>query len=164
MKEQHIISIIEGAPLGSLSEGELESVRTHAARCPECRRAFEAARVSSELLRARAAETFEPSPFFQTRVMAALRARRAEEEVPVLSRLWRAAGALASSMAATVALLAGLTFIAPGAGIWPAADEEVAAASEPSSAAEAVLLGADDAELDYEQVFSAVYTSGESDE
>ncbi len=162
MKEQHIINIIEGTPLGSLGEGELAAVRAHTERCAGCRRAFEAARDSSELLRARAAETFEPSPFFQTRVMAALRARRAEEEVPMLSRLWRAAGALASSMAATVALLAGLTFLAPGVGLWPA-DEEVAATSEPYSA-EAALLGAEDDEMDYEQVFSVVYTSGESDE
>jgi predicted anti-sigma-YlaC factor YlaD len=163
MKEQHIINVIEGAPLGSLSAGELESVRAHAARCEECRRAFEAARVSAEMLRARAAEEFEPSPFFQTRVLAALRARRAEEEAPMLARLWRAAGALASSMAATVALLAGLTFVVPTAGV--ADEEEVAAASEPYSA-EAALLGASagDEEMDYEQVLSAIYASGVSDE
>jgi hypothetical protein len=163
MREQHIKGIIEGAPLGSLSEGELEAVRAHAARCAECGRAFAAARVSAELLRARAAETFEPSPFFQTRVLAALRARRAEEEAPVFSRLWRAAGALASSMVATVALLAGLTFVAPGTALWPAEDEEVAAAPEPSPA-EAALLGAQDEELDYEQVLSALYASGDGDE
>jgi hypothetical protein len=163
MKDQHIIGIIEGAPLRSLSEGELVAVRAHAAGCAECGRAFEAARVSAELLRARSVETFEPSPFFQTRVLAALRARRAEEDAPAFSRLWRAARALVSSMAATVALLAGLTFLAPGAGVLPAEDEEVAVASEPYSA-EAALLGAEDEELDYEQVLSAIYASGEGDE
>lgn len=163
MREQHIREMIEGAPLHTLSEGELERVRAHAARCAPCRRAFDAARVSAELLRARSAEAFEPSPFFQTRVLAALRARRAEEEVPMLSRLWRAAGALASSMAATVALLATLTFVAPEAGV--VSEGEVAATSEPYSA-EAALLGVDAGteEMDYEQVFSALYASGESDE
>ena len=163
MREQHIKAILEGAPLASLSEAELETVREHAARCADCGRAFRAARVAAELLRARAAEEFEPSPFFQTRVLAALRARRAEEEAPALRRLWRAAGALAASMAATVALLAGLTFLAPGPGVVTD-DAAVAATSEPYSA-EAALLGVASAEeMDYEQVLSALYASGEGNE
>jgi hypothetical protein len=159
MREQHIKAILESAPLGQLGKAELEAVRAHADVCAECGRAFAAARVAAELLRARSSETFEPSPFFQTRVLAALRARRAEEEVPALRRLWRAAGALASSMAASVALLAALTFVAPGV-----VDEgQAVAASEPYSA-EATLLGATDEELDDEAVFSVIYASGESDE
>ena len=161
MRDEHIKGILEGAPLGQLSAAELETVRAHAALCGECGRAFEAARVASELLRARAAEEFEPSPFFQTRVLAALRARRAEEEVPALRRLWRAAGVLASSMAASVALLAALTFVAPGV-----VDEGQAVAVVEPSAAEAMVLGvaSADEEMDDEAVFSTLYASGESDE
>jgi len=162
MKDQHINGILESAPLARLGEGELAAVRAHAGACAECRRAYAAARAADALLRERASETFEPSPFFQTRVLAALRVRRAEEEVPAFSRLWRAAGSLASSMAAAVALLAVFTVVAPDLGLVPRADEDVtAAASDPY---ESVLLAQEDAgegEMDYDQVFTAVYASGE---
>ena len=144
----------------------MATVRAHAAGCDGCRRAYEAASAAGALLRERAAETFEPSPFFQTRVLAALRERRAEEAVPAFQRLWKSAGALVSSMAATVALLAVFSFVAPQYGLAPEADEEVAAASEPY-AAEAALFAPDEAgeeELDYEQVFTTVYASGEGNE
>lgn len=162
MRDEHIKDMLDGAPLAALSEGELGRVRAHAARCGECARAFDAARLSAQLLAGQAAQAFEPSPFFQTRVMAALRERRAEEAVPAWRRLWRASGALVSSMAATVALLAGLTFLVPGpAGVVPQ-DEEVAAAPGAFSA-EAALFAPDE-EMDYEQVLTAVYASGEGDE
>src|SRR2546421_11563148 len=99
MREEHVRNILESTPFAQLSEGELEKVRAHAARCVECARTFEAARVAASLLRERAAREFEPSPFFQTRVLAALRERRAGEDAPAFLRLWRAAGAPASSMA-----------------------------------------------------------------
>ncbi|MBC7931506.1 MAG: hypothetical protein H7Z38_13160, partial [Rubrivivax sp.] len=82
MKQQHITGILDGVPLAQLGKSEMAVVREHAARCDECRRAYDAALVASSLLRERAAEEFEPSPFFQTRVLAALRERRAAEETP----------------------------------------------------------------------------------
>jgi hypothetical protein len=63
-------------------------------------------------LRERALEVVEPLPFFHTRVLAALRER--QNEVPAFKRLWQTAGALVSSMTATVALLAVLSFVTPG--------------------------------------------------
>ena len=54
------------------------------------------------------AETVEPSPFFHTRVMAALREKQTEG--PAFARMWRAAGALVSSMVAAVVLFAVLSF------------------------------------------------------
>lgn len=167
MRDEHIIRMLEGAPLGSLSEGELARARAHAAGCDACRRAFEAAHVSAALLRERAAESFEPSPFFQTRVLAALRERRAEEAVPVLRRLWKSAGALVSTMAATVALLAVFSFVAPQYGLGPEADEEVASVGTEVYGVEPALFAPDEAgeeELDYEQVFTAVYSAGGVDE
>lgn len=167
MRDQHIIGTLEAGPLARLSEGELAAVREHADACEGCRRAFEAARVASALLRERAAETFEPSPFFQTRVLAALRERRAEEEAPALRRLWRAAGALVSSMAAAVALLAVFTVAAPNLGLAPAEDEQVATAAPDFYSTEAALFGpaeTADAEVDYDQVFRAVYASAESED
>jgi hypothetical protein len=166
MKDQHIIGILEAGPFSQLGGGELAAVREHAARCEGCRKAFEAARVSSALLRGRAAAAVEPSPFFQTRVLAALRERRADEE-PVLRRLWRAAGVMVSSMAAAVALLAVFTVAAPNLGLAPAEDEQVATAAPDFYSTEAALFGpaeTADAEVDYDQVFRAVYASAESED
>src|ERR671922_301207 len=112
MRDEHIINILESAPFADLSERELASVTAHCATCASCQRAYEAARVSALLLKERVAESVEPSPFFQTRVLAALRGRQTNEAWS-FARLWRSAGALVSSMAAIVALLAGLTFLAP---------------------------------------------------
>lgn len=114
MRDEHIKELLDREGLAGLDERELAAVRSHAAACGECARAYEAARVSASLLEARGAETFEPSPFFQTRVLAALRERqRAADESWSLGRLWKAAGLLVSSMAASVAVLAALTFVAP---------------------------------------------------
>src|ERR1700730_17197037 len=116
MKETHIIDILDNSPLASLTEKELLTLRSHAESCLSCGRAYEAAQLSTLLLKERAAESIEPSPFFQTRVLAALREQRASNSVPVLSRLWKSAGALVSSMALTTAALAAFSFLAPGAG------------------------------------------------
>lgn len=113
MKDKHIINLLESAPLAELSKSDLSEVRAHAGVCPGCRQAYEATKIAALLLKERAAETFEPSPFFHTRVMATLRERQAVNEW-AWSRMWRSAGALASSMVATVAALAVLTFVIPG--------------------------------------------------
>jgi anti-sigma-K factor RskA len=113
VRDEHIKELLDRAPLAGLGEEELAAVRAHATVCGECARAFAAARVSASLLEARASEVFEPSPFFRTRVLAALRERQAAGEAWSFGRLWKAAGLLVSSMAATVAVLAALTFVAP---------------------------------------------------
>ncbi len=114
MKDKHIISLIDEVPASGLSESNMNVIKAHIDRCLDCREAFQAAQLSGILLHERAAAEFEPSPFFQTRVMATLRERQAASETWAWSRLWRAAGALASSMVATVVALAVLTFAIPG--------------------------------------------------
>lgn len=158
MEDRHVIHILESAPLASLAEGELAEVRAHAEVCANCRRAFEAARASSLLVRARAAAFVEPSPFFQTRVLAALREQRAGEEVWSLARLWKSAGALVASMAAAVALLAGLTFVAPGA--QPAADEDQLASTSAFYPTDDSIFAGDDSatsKLSDGQVLTTIY-------
>ncbi|HEX6625754.1 MAG TPA: hypothetical protein VF064_18705 [Pyrinomonadaceae bacterium] len=161
MRDEHVKGILDAAPLAQLGEGELAAVRAHTARCAECLRAYEAARASSLLLteRVAAAAEVEMPPFFQTRVLAALRERRATEEAPALSRLWRAAGALVSSMAVTVAALVALTFTVPGTFTMQETTEMVAASD--LSPDEAALLALDDVaaedEIDYGQVLTTVY-------
>ena len=155
MRDEHVKKLLDEAPLASLGKAELAAVRAHAEVCEDCRRAFEAARVSTLMLRERAAEAVEPSPFFQTRVLAALRERRAAEEGWTLARLWKSAGLLVSSMTATTAALAVLTFVAP---------QEQVTARELSAAtpytAEALIFDEAEAEqMTYEQVLTTLYGS-----
>jgi len=155
MRDEHIKRTLDETPLSSLGKAELESLRAHADACDECRRALEAAQVSTLMLKARAAESFEPSPFFQTRVLAQLRERRAAEEGWTLARLWKSAGLLVSSMAATVAALAVFTFVAP---------RETTARDLSPYSAEAVILeesGAGEEQLTEGQVFTTLYESDE---
>lgn len=161
MRDEHIISMIENAPLSSLSESELTNIRAHTDQCAECRRAFEAAEVSTLLLRERVVETIEPSPFFQTRVLAALRERQAISETSAFKRLWNATGALVSSMAVTVAALVVLTIFAPGS--QPTSGAQEVASAYNSYSAEEVLFDQSDAppveQMSYGQVLSTLYES-----
>ena len=155
MRNEHVISILESKPLGELNENDLGQIHAHSVLCESCRQAYEAAQVSAILLQERTAETFEPSPFFQTRVLAALRERRAENESWAWSRLWRTAGALASSMVATVATLAILTFVVPGTS---SADSQGPALNGYST--EAVVLNENalpDDQLSNNDVFATLY-------
>jgi len=153
MKENHIIEILERSAFTSLSESERAGVQAHAANCADCARAYRAAMVSESLLKERVLQTTGPTPFFHSRVLAALRERQSE---PAFTRLWRAAGALASSMVATVALLAVLSFLIP-----------VQSASEPSAfnafSAEEVILQGDAAQdqVSDEQLFTTLYDADE---
>jgi len=156
MKVEHIIEILDSTSLKNLSPEQLEIVQIHIRDCMSCENAYEAAKVSSRLVKERAQTTVEPSPFFQTRVMAAWRERQAIENTPVLSRLWKSAGALVSSMAVTTAALAALTFVIP-APISTSADETATAYS-----AESVLLGqTSDDQMSYDQVLSTIYVDGD---
>lgn len=161
MSEKHIISLIESTALSALSESELSAIRAHNGVCLDCRRAFEAAQVSVLLLKERVAETFEPSPFFQTRVMAHLRERQVANESWAWGRMWRSAGALASSLVATVAALAILTFVAPGTQLTSGTSEMTAINAY---SAEDVLLdqsGTTEDQVSDGQVLTTLYGSDE---
>lgn len=151
MKDNHIIELLDNAPIESLSKSDLNAIRAHAEACASCRSAYEAARLSAVVLRSRVQATIEPSPFFQTRVMAALREQQAVESVPAMWRLWKSARAVVSSMAVTTAALAALSFIVP-APVTSLADQTASADS-----AESVILGQANDELTYEQVLSTIY-------
>jgi len=156
MKDKHITELLDNIALASLSPAELEELRAHVEECDPCGCAFDAARCSSLIIKQRAQVMVEPSPFFQTRVMAALREQQAVESVPALWRLWNSSRALVSSMALTTAALGALSFLI-AAPVTPALDQTASTYS-----AESVILdqGADD-QLTYEQVLSAIYPEDE---
>jgi len=136
MRDEHIIDLIENTSLANLGEEDLVRIRVHTDGCSECRSAFQAARVSLLLLKRRAAVEFEPPPFFHTRVLATMRERQLRNDPWALGRMWRAAGALASSMAAAVALLAVFTFVVPENQV---ASQQVSSLSTGYSAEEVIL-------------------------
>jgi anti-sigma-K factor RskA len=141
MKDEHIIGLLENAPPAGFAEADLAAIRAHTDHCSNCLLAFQAAQVSVLMLKERAATEFAPSPFFQTRVMATLRERQAASESWAnswaLGRLWRAAGALTSSMVAAVAMLAVLTFVIPGSQVT--SGTQVSSLSNSYSAEEVML-------------------------
>jgi hypothetical protein len=152
MKDKHITEILDRGAIAMLSESELNEIRVHALECMSCRGAYEAARLSAVVLKSRAEATIEPSPFFQTRVMAALREQQAVETVPVMLRLWRSAKALVSTMAVTTAALAVVSFMQPS---QPATAPDQAASVY--SAYSVIMDQSAEDQMSYEQVLSTIY-------
>src|SRR5215218_54343 len=113
MKDQHIIEVIDSVALASLTTVQLDEVKSHARECASCRKAFDAAQLSALVIKQRAQVKMEPSPFFQTRVMAAWREQQSGETVPAFLRLWQSASALVSTMALATIALGALTFVYP---------------------------------------------------
>ncbi|HEX8247878.1 MAG TPA: hypothetical protein VF599_06885 [Pyrinomonadaceae bacterium] len=116
MKHEHILEILDEKALNDFGEAELAFIKAHAAQCVECFQAFEAARISAVLLKthAAAAASVEPSPFFQTRVMANLREKQAKiNPFAAIGRLWKASASLVVLMMTMVVALIALTIFAP---------------------------------------------------
>ena len=155
MKDKHITEVLDNAALAALSPSELDEIRAHARDCEPCGDAFAAAQLSALVMKERAQAVIEPSPFFQTRVMATLREQQATESVTAFWRLWRSSRALVSSMALSTVALAVLSFMI-SAPATTALDQTASALS-----AEAVILGQEADELTYEQVLNAIYTDDE---
>lgn len=156
MEKHHITNIIDEKSFAALAESDLQTIRAHIANCSDCALAFEAAQLSQLLIREHASEAaaqaLNANPFFETRVLAAWRETQAAPGAWSLRRLWNASGGLVSSMAATTAVLAALTFVIP-------AEETTAvptAALMPASA-ESVMLDQSEDEMTNEQALSAIY-------
>jgi len=155
MKENHIIKLLEESPLGDLSAADLETIQSHTARCAGCLRAYEASRTSSRLLRSRASFIVEPPPFFQTRVMAAIRKKNLEPEPLGLWKMWLAARPLVASLAMLVVMLGALTFFTSGNQTQVQPGDPVAIVND--DLAQWVLYERDDAEMTYGQVLTDIY-------
>ncbi|HEX9960002.1 MAG TPA: hypothetical protein VGB00_03665 [Pyrinomonadaceae bacterium] len=114
MKNEHILDILDEKAFGDFDEAERSFIKAHAAQCADCFQAFEAARISSVLMKTRAAASFEPSPFFQTRVLANLREKQAKiNPFAAIGRLWKASASLVVMMMTMVVALIALTILAP---------------------------------------------------
>lgn len=161
MKDEHIIDLLDGKAFAELSGDEREAIKTHSARCAGCEKAYAAARISSALLATRAetlaAAAPSPSPFFEAKVMNAIRARQQNLKRPIAAfrRWWQASFAPVCAMLLVVASLITLSLLAPPAG----ADEEAqAAAPNNLYTTDAVILNQRSSrEMTNEQVFRVIY-------
>lgn len=161
MRDQHITRLLEEKPLSRLRADELAVIESHIMDCGDCRRAFAAARLAETLIGARAAAGQEVSPFFKTRVMAAIRERRLSTEPAAWLRIWRAAGAMLSAMLALIVVLVGLTLF-NGSSDVPTAGEAVTVQNIYSP--DEVVLGQENVtEETYDQVLGTLYDSEDGD-
>jgi hypothetical protein len=110
MNNDHIIELLDRAPISELGELDLARVREHNRDCAECREAFLAAKISQRLLQQRVSTVIEPTPFFKTRVMAEIREKKEESSSFSPSWMWKNAQKLVYSMAALVVLLLAINF------------------------------------------------------
>ena len=161
MADTHIIRTLEEKPFDSLSAGDIASAESHIAICDECKSAYDAARIAASLIQARTAETVDVVPFFNTRVMAAIRESRLSPEEAPLVRMWRAAGALVSTMAVLLVMLAGMTIFSES----PDSQMTMAASQNLYSPEYVVLERGDlgDDELANDQVVSTIYDLEDGD-
>src|ERR1041384_789997 len=115
MNEQHIIENLDSRPFAEFSETELLQMREHGAGCTRCGIAFQAAQKTAAVLKFEAGYAPLPSPFFHTRVAAALREKRSGGLRPVLDlwKIWQASGSLVSIMVVMVAALFFAGTVAP---------------------------------------------------
>ena len=114
MRENHIINLLEERPLGSLNASELDIVKAHIAGCSHCLRAYEAAQASLLMLQERTSVIVEPSAFFQTKVMAAIREQNLAPKRLEYLKMWQAARPLVASMGVLIVMLLSLTFFTDG--------------------------------------------------
>ena len=155
MKENHIVNLLEERPLGNLSVAELEMVKTHTAACSECLRAYEAAQASLRLLQERASVVVEPPPFFQTKVMAAIREQRLAPKRLGFLNVWQTARPIVASMGAFVAMLLALTLF----NTFEPPTEPSDLASVNDSVPEWVVVDSDDVgdEMTYSEALTVLY-------
>lgn len=115
MNHQQIKKIIDRTKFENLSKVDLAEIERHVAGCQNCERAFQAARIYSVLLNAQTAvEMFEPSPFFQAKVLNAWREKQLiQKPLAAFYRWWQASAALVFLMMMSVAGLITLTVFAP---------------------------------------------------
>lgn len=115
MTHQTILKLLDENKFAELSKADLTRIEEHAAVCQICRKALSATRISAVLFEnPQAHEIFEPSPFFQTKVLTAWREKQAiQKPLAAFYRWWQASAALIVLMLMTVAGLIALTAFAP---------------------------------------------------
>ena len=153
MKDNHILDLLDE----NFDEANSAAVAAHTAHCEGCRVAVNAARISSVLFRAEAVSVFEPSPFFQTKVLNALRRERQSLRKPLAAfwRWWQASSAMIAVMILTAVGFIALTIFAPSNN---APETQAGMINENPYSAEAILINQKSrANLTTEQSLELIY-------
>ena len=158
MSNHHIRQLLEERSLTSLSAAELKLIAAHTAVCDECLSAYEAAQIAFAMLQERTAVVVEPPPFFQTRVMAAIRERNQTTNAFGFVRMWQAAKTLLASMAALVVLLMTLTIYTSDASLPASSDSAISLIADPAELVIYERDSFDEQEITNSQVLSDLYS------
>ena len=114
MKSKHITTILDETPFKDLNREQLAEINSHTENCARCQSAFQASRISSALMKNRSPEVFEPSPFFETKVLAALREKQiVAKPIAAFWRWWQASSVVVFPILLVVITLMALTFFTP---------------------------------------------------
>ena len=149
MKDEHILDFLDN----DFGEAESALVKAHTEQCESCRRAVNAAKISTALLRTESA--FEPSPFFQTKVLNALREKKnLRKPIAAFWRWWQASATLVAAMVMMVLSLIALTVFAPSTN---ANDAAVGVNDNPYSAEDVLLHQKSRSNLTTEQTLEIIY-------
>lgn len=116
MKNEHVLDLLDTSALRNIASGDLQAIKLHVAECAGCKHAFDAAVVSAALLEARISESesAEPSPFFNVKVMNAIRAKaNVRQPIAAFQKWWQASFSMVSIMLIAVFGLATLAMLVP---------------------------------------------------
>lgn len=119
---------------------QLSELRLHSEGCEGCRAMYQNWLISDSLIKCRSAETLEPTPFVETRIVAAIRAAKDRSKPAFLAALWQKAGVVLTSIVALVVILVSLTLISTPSSIGNVA-QDVSSVSSGSYSAEQVVMG-----------------------
>ncbi len=158
MKSKHITKILDDTAFKDLSASQIAEINAHSESCARCRKAFQAARISSALLENRSAEVFEPSPFFETKVLAALREKQiVAKPIAAFWRWWQASSAVVLPILLVVFTLMALTIFAPQQTL------QTTAAADEFSTEQIIFQGNDfNRELTTSQALQIIYEQNDS--
>jgi predicted anti-sigma-YlaC factor YlaD len=113
MKCRQVRKAIDERLPGAADRDQRLAILAHCEVCAECRGVLEAAEMMGRLIQARSLQEIEPSPFFRTRVLAAIRDRGAVAVRRQSERMWSSARAVVASMFVVVVVLLALNLFAP---------------------------------------------------
>jgi len=115
MSTKHIIKILDEADVSTLSSEDIKRISAHTAVCQNCRSAFQAARISSVLLKNSVVnDSPAPMPFFQAKVLNAWREKQnLPQPIAAFRRWWQASAAMVCAMILMVGGLISFSIMMP---------------------------------------------------
>lgn len=152
MKNEHILDILDDG----LSAENAALIEAHTVNCENCRQAVQASKISAAMFQRASNEVFQPSPFFQAKVLNALRENQTlQKPVAAFWRWWQASAAMVALMVMTVFSLIALTVFAPSAS---AGETQTGVANDNPFSTESVLIQPKTRpDLTTEQTFELIY-------